>query len=213
MNTGVTALVARNRGRGDQEKANLVVRQGLLFTFWATVLMSILGVVFARPMVIFMGSTEETVTIWATQYLQIQMAGFLTMALTSTITASLRAVGDSKTCMIYNMIANGVNVCFNWLLIYGNGLPGPGRCRRLLATVIGQFVAFAIAISVILKGNGFLKLEFRKGFKPDRGVLGDILNIGLPAMVEQLLMRAGSSFTQRLWRPWELWRMRPTRSA
>ena len=44
MNTGVTALVARNRGRGDQEKANLVVRQGLLFTFWATVLMSILGV-------------------------------------------------------------------------------------------------------------------------------------------------------------------------
>ena len=44
---------------------------------------------------------------------------------------------------------------------------------------------------MILKGNGFLKLEFRKGFKPDRGVLGDILNIGLPAMVEQLLMRAG----------------------
>ena len=51
MNTGVTALVARNRGRGDQEKANLVVRQGLLFTFWATVLMSILGVVFALSLI------------------------------------------------------------------------------------------------------------------------------------------------------------------
>ena len=162
MNTGVTALVARNRGRGDQEKANLVVRQGLLFTFWATVLMSILGVVFARPMVVFMGSTEETVTVWATQYLQIQMAGFLTMALTSTITASLRAVGDSKTCMVYNMIANGVNVFFNWLLIYGNlGFPALGVAGASIATVIGQFVAFAIAISVILKGNGFLKLEFK----------------------------------------------------
>ena len=192
MNTGVTALVARNRGRGDQEKANLVVRQGLLFTFCATVLMSVLGVIFARPMVIFMGSTEETVTVWATQYLQIQMAGFLTMALTSTITASLRAVGDSKTCMIYNMIANGVNVFFNWLLIYGNlGFPALGVAGASIATVIGQFVAFAIAISVMLKGNGFLKLEFRKGFKPDLGVLGDMLNIGLPAMVEQLLMRAG----------------------
>ena len=87
MNTGVTALVARNRGKGDREKANLVVRQGLLFTFCATIILSILGIVFARPMVIFMGSTEETVTVWATQYLQIQMAGFLTMALTSTITA------------------------------------------------------------------------------------------------------------------------------
>ena len=90
------------------------------------------------------------------------------------------------------MIANGVNVCFNWLLIYGNlGFPALGVAGASIATVIGQFVAFAIAISVILKGNGFLKLEFRKGFKPDRGVLGDILNIGLPAMVEQLLMRAG----------------------
>lgn len=192
MNTGVTAMIARYKGRGDKEKANLVVRQGLLFTFCVTVLLSILGVVFARPMVIFMGSTEETVTKWATQYLQIQMAGFLTMALTSTITASLRAVGDSKTCMIYNLIANLVNVCFNWLLIYGNlGFPEMGVAGASLATVIGQLVAFIIAAAVILKGNGFLKLEFRYGFKPDKAILTDMLNIGFPAMVEQLLMRAG----------------------
>ncbi|MBQ7796916.1 MAG: MATE family efflux transporter [Lachnospiraceae bacterium] len=192
MNTGVTAMIARYKGRGDKEKANLVVRQGLLFTFCVTILLSILGVVFARPMVIFMGSTEETVTVWATQYLQIQMAGFLTMALTSTITASLRAVGDSKTCMIYNMIANIVNVCFNWLLIYGNlGFPEWGVAGASLATVLGQLVAFIIALVVILRGNGFLKLEFKYGFKPNKTILTDMLNIGFPAMIEQLLMRAG----------------------
>lgn len=192
MNTGVTALIARNRGKGDKEKANLIARQGLMFTFCVTIILSVLGVVFARPMVIFMGSTEEIVTVWGTQYLQIQMAGFLTMALTSTITAALRAVGDSRTCMIYNMIANGVNVCFNWILIYGHlGFPALGVAGASIATVIGQFVAFAIAISVILRGNGFLKLEPRLGFKPDRAVLGDMLNIGLPAMVEQLVMRTG----------------------
>ena len=37
MNTGVTALIARNRGTNDKKQANLVVRQGLLFTFCATV--------------------------------------------------------------------------------------------------------------------------------------------------------------------------------
>lgn len=192
MNTGVTALVARYKGTGDKEKANLVVRQGLLFTFVATIILSILGVIFARPMVIFMGSTEEVVTQWATQYLQIQMAGFLTMALTSTITASLRAVGDSKTCMIYNLIANGVNVVFNWLLIYGNlGFPEMGVAGASLATVIGQLVAFVIALSILLRGNGFLKLELKLGFRPHRLTLGNMLNIGLPAMIEQLLMRIG----------------------
>ena len=192
MNTGVTALIARNRGTNDKKQANLVVRQGLLFTFCATMILSILGYLFARPMVIFMGSTEEIVTRWATQYLQIQMIGFLSFALTSTITASLRAVGDSKTCMIYNLIANVVNVIFNWLLIYGNlGFPELGVAGASLATVIGQVVAFIMAFAVILRGNSFLKLELKLGFKPDKIVLGNMLNIGFPAMVEQLLMRAG----------------------
>lgn len=192
MNTGITALVARNKGTGDSKQANLVVRQGLLFTFCITVTLSVLGAIFARPMVIFMGSTEELVTKWATQYLQIQMIGFLSFALTSTITASLRAVGDSKTCMIYNLIANVVNVIFNWLLIYGNlGFPKLGVAGASLATVIGQVVAFIMAFVVMIRGNGFLKLQFKLGFKPDKIVLGNMINIGLPAMVEQLLMRAG----------------------
>ena len=192
MNTGVTALVARYKGTGDKEKANLVVRQGLLFTFVVTLILSILGVVFARPMIIFMGSTEEHVTVWATQYLQIQMAGFLTMALTSTITASLRGVGDSRSSMVYNMIANVVNVIFNWLLIYGNlGFPEMDVAGASLATVIGQLVAFVISVGLLLKGNGFLKLELKKGFMPHKETLSNMLNIGLPAMIEQLLMRAG----------------------
>ena len=192
LNTGVTALVARYKGQNDKEKANLVVRQGLMLTFCITLILSILGTVFAKPMVIFMGGKEEIVIKWATQYLQIQMIGFMTMALTSTITAALRAVGDSKTCMIYNLIANAVNVVFNWLLIYGNlGFPELGVAGASLATVFGQLVAFIIALTVLLKGNGFLKLEFKLGFKPDREILGNMVNIGIPAMVEQLLMRAG----------------------
>lgn len=192
MNTGVTALVARNKGKNDKEQANLIVRQGLLFTFIATVIFSILGVAFARPMVVFMGSTEDIVTTWATQYLQIQMAGFLTMALTSTITASLRAVGDSRTCMIYNLTANLVNVFFNWLLIYGHwGFPELGVAGASIATVIGQFVAFIMAFTVLIRGNGFLKLEFKKGFMPNKEALSSMISIGFPAMIEQLLMRAG----------------------
>lgn len=192
MGTGITALVARYKGLGDKKAANLVVRQGLLFTFCAAIILSILGYIFARPMVIFMGSTEEQVTLWSTQYLQIQMLGFLPLALTSTITASLRGVGDSRSSMIYNLIANLVNVVFNWLLIYGNlGFPEMGVAGASLATVIGQFVAFVLAARIILKGNTFLKLRLRDGFKPDRKMLGNILQIGIPAAIEQLVMRAG----------------------
>ena len=192
MNTGVTALIARYKGQGDKEKANLVLRQGMMFTFVATFLLSVIGVIFARPMIIFMGGKGESIIQQATVYLQIQLAGFATVALTSTITAALRAVGDSRTCMVYNLIANVVNVIFNWLLIGGNlGFPELGVAGASIATVIGQLVAFVIALCVILHGNSFLKLEPKKGFKPNKSTLSNITAIGLPAAAEQLLMRAG----------------------
>ncbi len=192
MNVGVTALVARHKGMGNREEANKVVRQGLLFTFCVTIILSVVGIIFSRPLVILMGSTEEIVTEWATQYLQIQLAGFLTMALTSTITASLRGVGDSRSSMFYNLIANLVNVFLNWVLIYGNlGAPAMGVAGASLATVLGQLVAFIIALSLILRGNGFLKLEFKLGFRFDKKTMSDLMNIGIPSMIEQLLMRVG----------------------
>ena len=192
MNTGVTALIARYKGLGDKEKANLVLRQGLMFTCISTLILSVLGVIFSEPMILFMGDKGESITRQATIYLQIQLAGFITMALSSTITAALRAVGDSKTSMIYNLIANVVNVIFNWLLINGNlGFPELGVTGASIATVIGQLVAFLIALCVILRGNGFLKLELKKGFRPNRLMLGNMTGIGIPAMIEQLLMRAG----------------------
>ena len=197
MNTGVTALIARYKGQKDKERANLVLRQGMMLTFLSTLVLSILGVIFSRPMVMFMGGGEESILNesiinQATVYLQIQLVGFATMALTSTITAALRAVGDSRTCMIYNLIANVVNVIFNWLLIGGNlGFPELGVAGASIATVIGQLVAFVIALCVILRGNSFLKLEPKKGFKPEKAMLGNITGIGLPAAAEQLLMRVG----------------------
>ncbi|MBQ8797952.1 MAG: MATE family efflux transporter [Lachnospiraceae bacterium] len=192
MNTGVTALIARYKGQGDKEKANLVLRQGMMLTFISTLILSVLGIIFSRPMVVFMGGKGDSIINQATVYLQIQLAGFATVALTSTITAALRAVGDSRTCMIYNLIANLVNVIFNWLLIDGNwGFPELGVAGASIATVIGQLVAFVIALCVILRGNGFLKLELKKGFKPDKTMLSNITTIGFPAAAEQLLMRAG----------------------
>ena len=156
LNTGVTALIARYKGQGDKERANLVLRQGMMLTFISTLILSVLGVIFSRPMIIFMGGKGEAIINQATVYLQIQLAGFATVALTSTVTAALRAVGDSRTCMVYNLIANVVNVIFNWLLIGGNlGFPELGVAGASIATVIGQLVAFLIALGVILHATVF----------------------------------------------------------
>ncbi len=192
MNVGSTAMVARYKGAGDQKRANEVLRQSLLMTLVFGLAASVVGYLFAEPLIRFMGAKEAEVLAAATSYLRIQMIGLVGVALTSTITATLRGVGNSKTAMIYNMIANVVNVIFNYLLIYGHfGFPRMEVAGASLATIIGQFVAMFMAFFVVMNGSQYLRFRFRDGLKPNIPEIKKIVDIGIPAMIEQLVMRVG----------------------
>ena len=192
MNVGATALVARYKGQDKPEKVNTVLKQAIVLTFLLSSIASIIGYVFSEPMVSFMGAADSETLAAGTVYLKIQMIGFVPMALTSTITASLRGIGDSKTAMKYNLISNVVNVIFNYLLIYGHfGFPRLEVAGASLATILGQFVAFLLALRVVTKRGDYLHISFKDGFKPKKQYLKRIFNIGFPAMTEQLVMRAG----------------------
>lgn len=192
MNVGATALIARYKGAGEPHKANIILRQALLLTFVLSAIASIIGFIFSEPLVRFMGAADAETLAGGTIYLKIQMAGFVILALTSTITAALRGIGDSRTAMIFNLTANIVNVVLNYLLINGHfGFPRMEVAGASLATVIGQSVAFIMAMIAILRGNQYLHLHLKDGFRPHWESLKSIFNIGVPAMVEQLVMRIG----------------------
>jgi len=192
MNVGATALIARYKGEGSPKKCNNVLRQALVLTLVLSAAASVIGFIFSEQMVRLMGASDAETLAGGTAYLQIQMAGFIILALTSTITAALRGIGDSRTAMIYNLVANIVNVIFNYLFIFGNfGFPRLEVAGASLATVIGQCVAFVMALIAVLRGNQYLQLRFRDSFKPQWNIVKSIFNIGIPAMVEQLVMRVG----------------------
>lgn len=194
MNTGATATVARARGAGDHEKANRVLKQAMLLCFILAVIGTAGGLLLADPLVRFMANDgiPESTMMAGVDYLNIQMAGFVFMAMTTMITGALRGTGNSRTSMVYNITANIVNVIFNWLLINGNlGFPKMGVQGASLATIIGQAVGCAIAFYTILSGKYYLKLRFRGSWKPDKEILGSITRVGFPALGENVIMRVG----------------------
>ncbi len=192
LNVGATSLVARYKGAEKNEKANEVLKHALLFTLIFSFIASIIGFIFAEDLVAFMGASEVSTLTNGTTYLRVQCVGITFLALTASITAALRGVGDSKIAMKYNVIANIVNVVFNYLLISGNfGFPALGVAGASLATVLGQIVALALALSAIFKKGNYLSLNLRKKFKIDKEIVYNIIKIGLPSMIEQLFMRTG----------------------
>ncbi len=194
LNVGATAVIARFRGQQKQDKANQVLKQALLLTFGLSILFMIIGLILCEPLIRFMsasGVSDDTVQLGVT-YLNIQLYGFVPMCLTLTATAALRGIGDSRTPMIYNTIANVVNLIFNYLMIYGHfGFPHMGVAGASWATIIGQTVAFIIAVVVIISKKRYIYIDFKEKFTFDSGIMSNIISIGVPSMVEQLFMRTG----------------------
>ncbi|MDR0937514.1 MAG: MATE family efflux transporter [Oscillospiraceae bacterium] len=196
LNTGTTAIIARARGAGESDKADGILRQSLVLCGLISLVVMVLGTVFARAMVTFMaaGEISQSIIDQGVIYLQIQTVSFIIPSLSMTITAALRGTGNSKPAMIYNIAANLINIVFNYLLINGIWIfPKWGVAGASVATVIGQAAGLIMAFNYISKGKYFLRLRInaKNIFVFEKSVISGICNVGIPAMVEQLVMRVG----------------------
>jgi len=192
LNVGTTALVARSRGAGDQAKANSYLRQAMIMGVVCSVAVSVVGYIFSEPLIRLMGvgAIEEAALVGGTVFLQIQALGFIFTGIAVTITAALRGIGDSRSPMIYNTVATIINVILNFLLIEGRwGFPRLEIAGASIATVIGQIVATAIALVVIMRKTNYISLNLKIPIKINWAQLKDILRIGMPATGEQLILR------------------------
>ncbi len=194
LNTGTTAMVSRARGKQDQERANRILRQCMVFVTFIGIISAILGYIFSAPLISFManGGLDPSVLEQGTRYLQIQFMFFPCVAWTSVITAALKGTGQAKPSLYYNTIANAVNICFNWLLINGNwGFPRMEVAGASLATCIGQFVALLISLYCIFSGKFYCRMQMKNLLKFDRDIMSGVIKVGVPSLIEQLIMRFG----------------------
>jgi len=194
LNVGSTAVAARFRGMGDRQKVNEVLRQALVLNLILSVLFMGLGLILAPALMRMMGGAglSDQAFDFAVTYFRIQMYGFVPLCLTFTVTALLRGIGDTKNPFFYNTMANVINVGFNYLLIFGHfGFPRLEVAGASLATVIGQTSAFLVATWLILDKKRYLHLNVHGKFSFDPVIIRNIVRIGVPSMIEQLIMRLG----------------------
>ena len=109
MNVAVSAVVARRKGEGDREGANLVLRMALWVTILLTVIISVVFVVFASPIVALVGSQEDT-HAYAVEYLQIIMGGIGFNTISLVLNAAQRGAGNTRIAMTTNLVSNVVNI-------------------------------------------------------------------------------------------------------
>ena len=191
LNTGVNVVVARRKGEKRQDEANKTLRNALILSIFLSAILTCLGFIFARPALLFAGAELSYIDLSVTYFRYIMIGTFFHLV-SLTMTAAQRGAGKTKISMTCNMTANLVNVIFNALLI--NGLfffPRLGVKGAAIATMIGNIVAFLMALFTLLKSNGYLHISISDDWKLDMDTLKAIFNISIPSLGEQLFIRIG----------------------
>lgn len=208
LGTGTTALVARNIGAKEYDKAADVARQSLILGTLSGILVSVLVVVFAKQIIFFMGADETTMP-YAVQYISITGAAMVFLIISVIMGGALRGCGDTKTPMYANGLANILNIIGNFLLIYNSAshaipLPftdavisltipgfGMGVAGAALSTAISRAIASFIILYVLFSGKAPIRFSIKDQYKINMDIIKKILRVGTPAAAEQLSMRVG----------------------
>lgn len=198
LNVGATALVARFVGAGDKEEASKVARQALMIALFMGIILGVVGYVCARDILLFMGAEDDVIGP-GMDYFRVVCMGMPFMAVTISLAAALRGTGDTKTPMTVNILANAVNVVWNYILIYGHfGFPRLEVKGAAVATTLSRVVACGYMLYHIAKGDKNIKISRGDSFRFDLGIIKRILNIGIPAALEQAVMRSGQMTFARI---------------
>ncbi len=191
LNVVLSAIIARRKGQKDVEGANKIVHLGLVLSFCISIFLSILFIVFAKPLCLLMQAKEDTIPL-AISYLSILSAGFVFNSLSMAINACQKGIGNTKISMLSNVVANLVNIFLNYCLISGKlGFPSLGISGAALATIIGQFVGFSISLIALMLQKDYIMFRFSRLFKWNKNNVKQILKLLPSITIEQILMRIG----------------------
>lgn len=132
-------------------------------------------------------TNDAAVIAEGVRYLQIICFSYVIFAVTNVLAASLRSVGIVKIGYMISGSTLCLNICLNYLLIYGNfGFPSLGIRGAAIATLISRCVELLILLLYLKHTDTGLELSLKRLLKVDRTFFRDYRVVAVPVLLNQL---------------------------
>lgn len=178
---GITVLIARYLGEKRQEQIGMVLGGAAVVFALISAGLFIVMVGLARPISVLMQAPEEAVNLTAS-YVRICGSGIFFIVAYNLLAAVFRGMGDSKSPLLFVLVACVVNIIGDLVLVAGLHLDAAGAA---FATVFAQAVSVVFAVVILLKKDmpfNIRKQDFRLNAQCRR-----FLAIGIPLALQEFL--------------------------
>ena len=193
ITAGITIIISQYFGAKDFEKVKRSVDTAYIFLFFASIILSILGIFLCGPVFRILNIANDVYTD-AVLYIRIILGGIIFMAGFNGTMAILRGLGDSKTPLYLLIIATILNIIIEIILIpiMKMGIEGAA-----IASVAAQGITFLIATFYLNKKHEFIRISFKRVYF-DLSIFLKSLKIGLPSGIQQFSVAIGQIFLLKL---------------
>lgn len=191
LSIGANVLTAKYYGAKDKKSLSSTVHTSILISIISGIILTVIGVVGARKILVMMQTPDEVLDLAAT-YLRIYFLGMIPTMLYDFGSAILRGVGDTKRPLYYLMLAGVVNIVLNLFFVIVLKLDVAGVA---IATVISQSISACLIILCLNHEEGGIHLNLRK-LAIDKGIFLETLRIGLPAGFQGVLFSISNVIIQ-----------------
>ena len=193
--TGMSVLVARFAGAGDEDKVDRTVYQAFLTAVGLSLLvLAPLGYVFA-PSLLDLVNATPAVKAEALPFLRIMFLFSSGMLVFYMLSGALRAAGDARTPMVLGVIMTVLNLVLNIILIRGLGpIPAFGTAGSAMGTSIASGLVALYALVRLWRGGWVVSFPRGHGFGPDWTIIRALFRFGLPTGIQGIAMNIGGVF-------------------
>jgi putative MATE family efflux protein len=197
MSMAATAVVARRIGEKDPVAAAKAGMQAIIIAFGVNSIMSVLGVIYAKDILVIMGASAEAAE-HGYRFTQIMIGSSLCIMLLFLINGIFRGAGNAAIAMKSLWLANICNIILCPILINGLGpIPAFGLVGAALATTIGRSIGVLYQVYHLFFGKGALKIIISY-FIPDFQQIKALVKIAAPGILQFVIASCSWIFLAQL---------------
>ncbi|PIH05370.1 MATE family efflux transporter [Clostridium combesii] len=179
---GGASYLSRLLGEKKKEEADKTLTSTIVIGCIFSLIFTVICIIFLEQFLLMYGATETTMP-YAKEYGYTIVAGSIFTIGTAIMSNTIRAEGNSKYSMIATCIGGVINIILDPIFMFKFGMGIKGAA---VATVISQLVSFIFLLRYYYSKKSYIKLGI-KFFKPTFNMFFEILKIGIPIFVTQVL--------------------------
>ncbi len=197
LSMALTAIVARRIGEKNPERAANAAFQGILVSSVIAIVLGLIGFAMADDILRLMGGDEGLIAE-GVGYTQIMFAGNISIVLIFVINAIFRGAGDASIAMRTLMLANGLNIVLDPILIFGLGpIPAFGVEGAAIATTLGRSIGVIYQLTSLFGDKSIIKLTV-KNLVIKAQTITEIIKVSIGGMGQFLIESASWIFLVRV---------------